>query len=917
MAIQNTSDIKPVNIEEEMKKSYLDYAMSVIVSRALPDVRDGLKPVHRRVLYAMKQGGNDSNKPHRKSANVVGRVIGDYHPHGDMAIYDALVRLAQDFSLRVPLIDGQGNFGSLDGDPAAAMRYTECRLAKISNELLDDLDKETVDFKANYDDRLLEPTVLPSKVPNLLVNGTSGIAVGMASNIPSHNLGEVIDAACALVDNPDLTIKDLMQYIPGPDFPTGGIIVGRRGIHDAYHTGRGSVIIRSKTEIEEFKNDRQAIVVTEIPYQVNKARMVERIAELVRDKTIEGISDLRDESNRKGIRVVIEVKKDAHAEVVLNQLYKHTQLQTSFGCNMLALVHGRPEQLNLKDFLTNFNAFREEVIIKRTRFELARAREKAHVLLGFAVAVSNLDPIIELIRKSMDRQDAREQLMARTWEASAIAPMISLIEATPNAEHFAKNYALTEVQANAILDLRLHRLTGMERDKILTDLQNVADQIKEYLDILKSRARVLEILKNELLEVKEKFSTPRRTEIEDGTSDVDIEDLIQKEDMVVTVSQDGYIKRVPLSTYRAQRRGGKGRTGMNTKNEDVVSDIFVANTHSAVLFFTTNGRVFSSKVYKLPLATPQSKGRAIINLLKLEQDEKIATVLVLNEESEKEQFLVFATSFGNVRRNKLEDFSKIRSNGLKAIRLDDGENLIGVKVATAEDDVMLFTKGGICNRFNLDGNIRVFAGRDSNGVRGIKLDSKDEVVSLMILRSVDATPEERSAYIKMANKLSNDGLEDTQIQDDQEDDATTLELSKERFEELMASEQFILTITENGYGKRSSSYGYRTSNRGTQGYKSIVVNQRNGGVVGSFTVTEFDEIMLVTNGGQLIRCPVKDIRVVGRTSQGVIVFRVGSNEKVVSVSHIPGSEEDMMMEVDVIDGEEVVGNDGEVGVDAS
>ncbi|CAO5674285.1 MAG: DNA gyrase subunit A [Holosporales bacterium] len=896
MTIQNTSDIKPVNIEEEMKKSYLDYAMSVIVSRALPDVRDGLKPVHRRVLYAMKQGGNDSNKPHRKSANVVGRVIGDYHPHGDMAIYDALVRLAQDFSLRLPLIDGQGNFGSLDGDPAAAMRYTECRLAKVSNELLDDLDKETVDFKPNYDDRLLEPTVLPSKVPNLLVNGTSGIAVGMASNIPSHNLSEVIDAACALVDNPDLTIKDLMHYIPGPDFPTGGIIVGRRGIHDAYHTGRGSVIIRAKTEIEEFKNDRQAIVVTEIPYQVNKARMVERIAELVRDKTIEGISDLRDESNRKGIRVVIEVKRDAHAEVVLNQLYKHTQLQTSFGCNMLALVHGRPEQLNLKDFLTNFNAFREEVIVKRTRFELARAREKAHVLLGFAVAVSNLDPIIELIRKAMDRHDAKEQLMERTWAASAIAPMISLIEATPNADDFAANYKLTEVQATAILDLRLHRLTGMERDKILTDLQNVADQIKEYLDILKSRARILQILKDELLDVKEKFGTERRTEIEDGTSDVDIEDLIQKEDMVVTVSQDGYIKRVPLSTYRAQRRGGKGRTGMNTKNEDVVSDIFVANTHSAVLFFTTNGRVFSSKVYKLPLATPQSKGRAIINLLKLEQDEKIATVLVLNEEVEKEQFLVFATSFGNVRRNKLEDFSNIRSNGLKAIRVDEGENLIGVKVATAEDDVMLFTKGGICNRFNLDGNIRVFAGRDSNGVRGIKLDAKDEVVSLMILKSVEATPEERAAYIKMANKLNSDGLEDAQVQYDQDDDVTTLELSKERFEEMMAQEQFILTITENGYGKRSSSYGYRTSNRGTQGYKSIVVNQRNGGVVGSFTVFEFDEIMLVTNGGQLIRCPVKDIRVVGRTSQGVIVFRVGNNEKVVSVSHVPGSEEDMMMD---------------------
>jgi DNA gyrase subunit A len=905
MKIQNTSDIKPINIEEEMKKSYLDYAMSVIVSRALPDVRDGLKPVHRRVLFAMKQGGNDSHKPHRKSANVVGRVIGDYHPHGDSAIYDALVRLAQDFSLRLPLIDGQGNFGSLDGDPAAAMRYTECRLAKVSNELLDDLDKDTVDFKPNYDDRLLEPTVLPSKVPNLLVNGTSGIAVGMASNIPSHNLGEAIDAACALVDNPDLTIKELMHFIPGPDFPTGGIIVGRRGIHDAYHTGRGSVIMRAKTEIEEFKNDRQAIVVREIPYQVNKAKMVERIAELVREKTIEGISDLRDESNRQGIRVVIEIKKDAHAEVVLNQLYKHTPLQTSFGCNMLALVHGKPEQLTLKDFLTNFIAFREEVIIKRTRFELARAREKAHVLLGFAVAVSNLDPIIELIRKAIDRHDAKEQLLERSWPASAIAPMIELIEATTDAASIANNYKLTEVQANAILDLRLHRLTGLERDKIITDLESVAAQIKEYLAILASRARILEILKNELQEVKEKFSTPRRTEIEDGSSDVDIEDLIQKEDMVVTVSQDGYIKRVPLSTYRAQRRGGKGRTGMNTKDEDAVSDIFVANTHTEVLFFTTGGRVFSTKVYKLPLATPQSKGRAIINLLKLEQDEKIATVLVLNDQGEKEQFLVFATSFGNVRRNKLEDFSNIRSNGLRAICLDEGESLIGVQLATAEDDVMLFTKNGICNRFNLDNNIRVFAGRNSNGVRGIKLEKSDEVVSCMILKSVGATPEERAAYIKMANKLNNAELE-TDVADDQDDEGQTLELSKERFEELMASEQFILTVTENGFGKRSSSYGYRTSNRGTQGYKSIVVNQRNGGVVASFTVLPQDEMMLVTNGGQLIRCSVKDIRIVGRTSQGVIIFRVSDGEKVVSVSHIPSSgEEDIIESENEIDEENI------------
>lgn len=886
MTTSHKSDIKPINIEEEMQRSYLDYAMSVIVSRALPDVRDGLKPVHRRVLFAMKQAGNDHTKPHRKSANVVGKVMAEYHPHGDMAIYDALVRLAQDFSLRLPLIDGQGNFGSLDGDPAAAMRYTECRLAKVSHDLLDDLDKETVDFRPNYDDRLEEPVVLPSKVPNLLVNGTNGIAVGMASNIPSHNLGEVIDAACALVDNPDLSIADLMQYIPGPDFPTGAIIIGRRGIHEAYHTGRGSVIIRSKTEIEEIRKDRQAIVVQEIPYQVNKAKMVERIAELVRDKVIEGISDIRDESNRKGIRVVIEIKKDSHAEVVLNQLYKHTPLQTSFGCNMLGLVHGKPKQLTLKDFLSNFNEFREEVIIKRTRFELARAREKAHLLLGFSVAVSNLDPVIELIRSAKDRQEAKEELLKKTWNAESIAPMIQLVESTTDVIQISQNYKLTEVQANAILDLRLHRLTGLERDKILQDLKDITDQIQEYLDILASRERILTILKEELQIIKEKYATPRRTLIEDGTSDVELEDLIQREEMVVTVSAEGYIKRVPLATYRAQRRGGKGRTGMNTKDEDVVSDVFVANTHSQILFFTTNGQVFSSKVYRLPLATPQSKGRALINLLKLEQNEKVATVLVIPEDHDSEnKFLVFSTSLGHVRRNKLEDFSRIRSNGLKAIRLDGEEKLISVQIADENDDVMLFTKQGVCNRFKLDGNIRVFAGRDSNGVRGIKLSKDDEVVSMTILKNMEISPEERDAYLKMASKIRNVDEDTNETIDLPENN---IELSQERFHELFENEQFILTITENGYGKRSSAYAYRTSNRGTQGYKSIIVNERNGHVVSAFPISEDDEIMLVTNGGQLIRCPIHDVRIAGRATQGVIVFRVGKDEKVVSVSHIAG-----------------------------
>jgi DNA gyrase subunit A len=886
------NDIVPINIEEEMKTSYLAYAMSVIVSRALPDVRDGLKPVHRRVLYAMKQGGNDYNKPFRKSANVVGKVMGDYHPHGDSAIYDALVRLTQDFSLRLPLISGQGNFGSVDGDPAAAMRYTECRLDRVAHELLEDLDKDTVDFKPNYDERLLEPTVLPSKVPALLVNGTSGIAVGMASNIPSHNLGEVIDAVCALVDNPDLSVQDLMEYIPGPDFPTGGSIMGRSGIHSAYHTGRGSVIMRAKTHIEEIKKERESIIVTEIPYQVNKAKLVERIAELVRAKMVEGISDLRDESNRKGMRIVIEIKRDSHAEVVLNQLYKHTALQTSFGCNMLALVHGKPEQLTLKNFLTNFIEFREEVIVRRTRFELARAREKAHILLGFAVAVANLDPVIELIRSSMDRQDAREKLLATTWAASSIAPMIQLVEANVDSETLAQAYQLTEAQANAILDLRLHRITGMERDKILKDLEEIADKIKEYLEILASRARVLAILKEEIQDVKEKFSTPRKTVIEDSSSEVDLEDLIQKEDMVVTVSTEGYIKRVPLSTYRAQRRGGKGRTGMNTKDEDAVSDVFVANTHSEVLFFTTSGKVFSTKVYKLPLASPQSKGRAIINLLNLEQNDQVATVVILPDDADRheDQFLVFATSNGNVRRNKLVDFSKIRSNGLIAIRLDDGEKLIGVQHCTAQDEMMLFTKNGLCNRFILEDNIRVFVGRNSNGVRGIKLQEKDEVVSMTVLSAVKpSTPEERIQYIKMSNKLRSDNQDGLDGEDDAAETETLSgqDLSEERFNEMAKQEQFILTITEKGFGKRSSSYAYRTSNRGTQGYKSIIVNQRNGDVISSFPVEHGDEIMLVTDGGQLIRCPIQDVRITGRATQGVILFRVKGTEKVVAVSRIP------------------------------
>jgi DNA gyrase subunit A len=883
-----TNDIKPIALEEEMKRSYLDYAMSVIVSRALPDVRDGLKPVHRRILYTMKEAGLEYNKPHKKSANVVGNVMAKYHPHGDMAIYDAMVRLAQPFNLRVPLVNGQGNFGSMDGDPAAASRYTEARLSRPAHELLEDIDQDTIDFRPNYDDSTVEPVVLPAKFPNLLVNGTSGIAVGMATNIPTHNLCEVIDATCALVDNPELTLEELMQYIPGPDFPTGAIIMGRRGIIDAFTTGRGSVVIRSKTSIESIGNNREAIVVHEVPYQVNKARMIEKMAELVRDKTIEGISDLRDESNREGVRVVIELKKDVNAEVILNQLYRHTQLQTSFGYNMLALVHGRPEQLSLKATLQHFIDFREEVITRRTKYLLRKAREKSHVLLGFSVAVANLDPVIELIRAAKDRNDAKDQLMARTWNGSSIAKYIQLVEVATDVVNMSDDYRFTEIQANAILDLRLHRLTGLERDKILKDLQDIAADIEEYLSILASRVRILKILKEELESVKQQFPSERRTLIEDAATKVELDDLIQREDMVITVSLGGYIKRVPLSTYRSQKRGGKGRSAMTTKDEDVVCDIFTANTHSHVLFFSSLGKVYQVKAYNLPLATPQSRGRAMVNLLPLSAGENITTVLILPEETERdaaEQFLMFATNFGNVRRNKLQDFANIPSNGKRAMKLEEaGEELISVRLCTEKDDVMLFTKKGLCNRFNVN-KIRVFAGRDSNGVRGIKLQPKDTVMGMTIVVQGKVSIEERNAYLKMA-KAVRQGVTDEPEVIDADEGVEVITLTPERFEELRAGEEFILTVTENGFGKRSSAFEYRTTNRGGVGFDSIVTSIRNGGVVASFPVTEKDQIMLVTTSGQLIRCPVTDIRITGRRTQGVIIFRIESDEKVVSVSKV-------------------------------
>lgn len=884
------SDVKPIAIEEEMKRSYLDYAMSVIVSRALPDVRDGLKPVHRRILYAMKESGNEYNRAYRKSARTVGDVMGKYHPHGDMAIYDALVRMAQNFSLRLPLIDGQGNFGSMDGDPAAASRYTEARLSRAAHDLLEDIDRETVDFQPNYDDSTEEPKVLPAKYPNILVNGGSGIAVGMATNIPTHNLSELIDACCALINNPNLSTEELMQLVPGPDFPTGGIIVGRAGILEAYRTGRGSIVIRGKTHIETIRNEREAIIIDEIPFQVNKARLIERIAEIVKEKTIEGIADLRDESDRDGVRVVIELKRDANSDVVLNQLYRYTSLQTFFGINMLALHQGRPEQMSLHRILSAFLEFREDVILNRTRYDLRKAREKAHIFVGLAIAVANIDPIIALIRAASDRLFAKEQLLARRWPASAVAPLLAIVDEPGNEISGDNTYQLTEEQTQAILDLRLHRLTGLERDKIANDLNELAEKIGDLLDILGSRERLLGEMRQDLLQVRELYGSPRRTDIEEGDSSVDVEDLIQREEMVVTVSMEGYIKRVPLATYRAQRRGGKGRSGMATKQEDIVQDVFVANTHSPVLFFTNFGRVYQLKVYRLPLGSPQAKGRPMINLLPLSSGEVVSTVLVLPENTAEwnNMNIMFATSSGQVRRNKLSDFLNIKSNGKIAMKLEENEKLIAVRACSEADDVMLSTRSGKCIRFNVD-EVRVFVGRDSRGVRGIRLAAEDTVISMTILGRSIITMEERDQYLRQAAKLrSNLEEEGNETDDLGETTDTDIQLTAERFEELLAAEQFILTVTENGFGKRSSSYQYRTTGRGGVGIDSIVVNTRNGGVVASFPIQANDQIMLVTDSGKIIRCPIHDIRIAGRRTQGVTIFRISDNEKVVAVSQIPG-----------------------------
>jgi DNA gyrase subunit A len=884
------SDVRPISITEEMKRSYLDYAMSVIVARALPDARDGLKPVHRRILFSMHENNYTPDRPYNKSARVTGDTMGKFHPHGNLAIYDALVRLAQDFSMRLPLIDGQGNFGSVDGDPPAAERYTEVRLDRAAIPLLDDLDKDTVDFQPNYDGREQEPVVLPAKYPNLLVNGSSGIAVGMATNIPPHNLGEVIDACVALMDNPALSIEELIAIVPGPDFPTGGIILGRQGIRAAYHLGRGSIVVRGKVEFETLRGEREAIIVSEIPYQVNKAHLVERIGELVRDKKIEGIGALRDESDRDGYRVVIEMRRDAMPDVVLNQLYRFTALQSSFGANMVALEGGRPQVMNLKDLLVSFVAFREEVVYRRTKHLLNKARDRAHVLVGLAIAVANIDDMIKLIRAAKDANEAREEMMKRDWAAKDVAAMVTLIDDPRHGVTAAGTTKLSAEQAKAILDLRLQRLTALGRDEIKVELDKLAAEIAGYLEILRSRARIQGIVKDELAAIKKEFSTPRKTVILDQEGEMEDEDLIQREDMVVTVSHAGYVKRVPLSTYRAQKRGGKGRSGMQTREEDFVTRLFVASTHTPVLFFSSRGQVYKEKVWRLPQAAPQARGKAMINILPLEQGESITTIMPLPEDESTWDKLdvMFATTAGTVRRNKLSDFADVRRSGIIAMKLDEGDAFVDVQICTENDDVLLTSAAGQCIRFAVT-DVRVFQGRTSMGVRGINLADADKVISLSILRHVEVNVEERAAYLKRANAVrrgTTGEAEEIAGNGDVEEAEGAIELGQDRYVELSAREQFVLTISERGFGKRTSSYEYRATGRGGKGIVAMAITEKNGPLVASFPIEESDQIMLVTDGGQLIRCPVDGIRIAGRSTQGVIVFTTAEGEKVASVERL-------------------------------
>jgi len=889
--VVKNDNISPTMISEEMRRSYLDYAMSVIVSRALPDARDGMKPVHRRIIYGMYENGYDCTKPYRKSARIVGDVMGKYHPHGDSSIYEAMVRMAQPFSMRLTLVDGQGNFGSMDGDGAAAMRYTEARLAKVSSCLTDNLDEDTVDFMPNYDESLQEPTVLPARFPNLLVNGGNGIAVGMATNIPPHNLGEVIDACCAYIDNPEITAEELVKIVPGPDFPTGGIILGYGGAKQAYLTGRGSVMMRAKCSIEEIRKDKEAIIVHEVPYQVNKAALVSHIAELVKEKRIEGISDIRDESDRQGVRIVIEIKRDFQADVVLNQLYKYTALQTSFGMNMLAINAGRPMLMNLKDIISTFIEFREDVIRRRTIFRLNKARNRAHVLVGLAIAVENLDAVIELIKTAPTPQDAKDRLVSRAWPAGTIEDWVKLID-EPDRKVENGVYRLSDDQAKAILDLKLQRLTGLERDKIHDELVALGEDIKEYLSVLSSREKLYGIMRDELVAVKDEYATPRLTKIEDIDYNQDIEDLIQREEMVVTVTEAGYIKRVPLSAYKAQKRGGKGRAGMTTKEEDFVTRLFVANTHTPVLFFSSKGLVYKMKVYKLPLGAPTSKGKPFINLLPLSASENITAIMKLpeNEADCRNMSIVFATASGNIRRNSLMDFVNVQSNGKIAMKLDEGDKLINVALCNEENDVMLAAKSGKCIRFPV-ADLRTFVGRNSTGVRGIKLAENDEVISMSILNHCSASAEERDEYLRICSAMKRLEIEaggDSCISPDQTGLLNLLDTAK--FEEMRKAEEFILTVTVTGFGKRSSSYEYRVTGRGGQGIANMEMSPRNKEVVSSFPIEDNKEIMMVTDGGKLIRMPVNDIRIAGRKTQGVILFRLADNEKVVSVTWLDADE---------------------------
>nr|WP_315381868.1 DNA gyrase subunit A [uncultured Sphingomonas sp.] len=889
--LADPSDITPISIVDEMKTSYLDYAMSVIVARALPDVRDGLKPVHRRILYAAQEGGYVAGRPYRKSARLVGDVMGKYHPHGDSSIYDAMARMAQDWAMRVPLIDGQGNFGSMDPDPPAAMRYTEARLARVATALLDDIDKDTVDFQDNYDGSESEPSVLPARFPNLLVNGAGGIAVGMATNIPPHNLGEVINACLAYIDNGAVTLEELMELVPGPDFPTGAVILGRSGCRSAYQTGRGSILVRSRHEFEQ-RGERRSIVLTEIPYQQGKNALVEKIAEAAKEKRIEGVSDIRDESSREGVRIVIDLRRDATPEVVLNQIWRNTPAQSSFPANMLAIRGGRPELLNLRDIIEAFVKFREEVITRRSKFELAKARDRAHILLGLVIAVTNLDEMVKIIRGSSSPAAAREALLARDWPIAEIAPYIRLVEAV-DTEVTGDSYRLSDTQVRAILDLRLHRLTALGRDEIGDELKELADSIAELLEILGNRAKLYEVLRGELVLIRDTYATPRKTEIAAAADGIDDEDLIEREDMVVTVTVQGYIKRTPLDAFRAQARGGKGRAGMATKDEDAITELFVTSTHTPVLFFSTLGRVYRMKVWRLPEGGPATRGRPMINLLPLANGETISTVLPLPEDEDEwaNLHVMFATAKGNVRRNSMDLFTNVPSNGKIAMKFegeDEDDRLIGVALLNEGDDVLLATRAGKAIRFPGE-DVRAFQSRASTGVRGMRLGDGDQVMSLSILHKAGIKDQdEREDYLRHAPWKGEDA------------DRAPRRMEDARFEELKAKEQFILTVCANGYGKLSSAYEYRRTGRGGQGITNIDNIARNGPVVASFPATKGHQLMLVTDQAKMIRMSLGDLRVIGRNSAGVRLFNVAANEHVVSAARIEETEEEA--EVNLADG---------------